>query len=116
MAADEIAKTVLAGIGGSFGDALQTVETSLDALENAAPAQTRPILIHFWWRWAGVLGIRPSLDDMYEGPGPRLPPLGEGAARWLAATGTLPPSQIGRFTMDEQSEHEAAAFCRTLLQ
>ena len=117
MTADEIAKTVLAGIGGSFDEALQTVEESLNALENAPLSRIRPLLIHFWWRWANVLGIRPGLHDLQEGfdPGHR-PLLGEGAARWLTATATVSPAQTARFTMDAQSEHEAAAFCRALLQ
>ena len=121
MAADEIAKTVLTGIGGSFDEALQTVEESLNALENAPLIRIRPLLIHFWWRWANVLGIRPGLHDLQEGFEPgfdlgRRPPLGEGATRWLTATANLSPAQTACFTMDAQSESEAAAFCRALLQ
>jgi DNA repair protein RecO (recombination protein O) len=117
MAADEIAKTILAGFGGNSGEALQTAEETLDALETAPFTRIRPLLIHFWWRWARILGIRPSLHDLLEGFDPGLsPPLGEGATRWLTATAALSPFQIARFTMDTQSEHEAAAFCRALLQ
>jgi DNA repair protein RecO (recombination protein O) len=118
IAADEIAKTILGGIGGGGGEALKTAEETLDALENASLARIRLLVIHFWWHWARVLGVRPGLHDLHEGfdPGPARPPLGEGAARWLTATANLPPSGIARFTMDTQSEHEAAAFCRALLQ
>jgi DNA repair protein RecO (recombination protein O) len=118
MAADEIAKTILGGLGGSFGEALRTAEETLDALENAPLARIRPLIIHFWWRWAHVLGIRPGLHDLHEGfdPGSARPPLGEGAARWLTATANLPATQAVCFTMDAPSESEAAAFCRALLQ
>ena len=117
MAADEIAKTVLTGIGGGFDEALQTTEESLNALENAPPPRIRPLLIHFWWRWANVLGIRPRLHDLQEGFDlGRRPQLGEGATRWLTATATLSPAQTARFTMDAQSESEAATFCHAILQ
>jgi DNA repair protein RecO (recombination protein O) len=119
MAADEIARTILAGVGGSFGDAFQAASESLDALENAAEVQINPILIHFWWRWTGILGVRTALDQldsMEESLGYRFPPLGEGAAKWFAAAEHLSPAQIGRFAMDQRSEESAAAFCRALLQ
>jgi DNA repair protein RecO (recombination protein O) len=116
MAADEIAKTVLTGIGGSFDDALRTTNESLDALENAADIQITPILVHFWWRWAAILGVRPAFDRLGDSLGYRLPPLGENAAKWLASTGNLPPSQTARFPIDQNSLAEAAAFCRALLQ
>ncbi|MDR0639588.1 MAG: recombination protein O N-terminal domain-containing protein [Spirochaetaceae bacterium] len=117
ITADEIAKTILTGLGGSFDEALQMAEESLNALENASLTRIRPILIHFWWRWANILGIRPGFHDLQEGfnPGHR-PPLGEGATRWLTATATLSPAQTARFTMDAQSEYEAAAFCHALLR
>jgi DNA repair protein RecO (recombination protein O) len=118
MAADEIAKTILAGLGGSFDDALQTADETLDALENADGSQTNPLLVHFWWRWAAVLGIRPALDRLGDSLDyqHRPPPLGDGAATWLAATSSLPPAQIGRFPLDQPALAEAAAFCRALLR
>jgi hypothetical protein len=118
MAADEIAKTILAGLGNSFDDALQTADESLDALENAADIQITPLLVHFWWRWAAILGIRPALDRLGDSLDyqHRRPPLGDGAATWLATAGNLPPSQIGCFPLDQSALAEAAAFCRALLR
>ncbi|MDR1230411.1 MAG: recombination protein O N-terminal domain-containing protein [Spirochaetaceae bacterium] len=116
MAADEIAKTILAGLGGSFDDALQTADETLDALEDAADIQITPLLVHFWWRWAAILGIRPSLDRLGDSLGYRLPALGDGAATWLATTGSLPPAQIGRFPLDQPALEEAATFCHALLR
>jgi DNA repair protein RecO (recombination protein O) len=116
IAADEIARTILTGTGGGSGDALQTAEESLDTLENAADNQITRLLIHFWWRWAGILGVRPDLDRIRESLGHRFPPLGEGAAKWLSTAGSLPPSHIARITMEQSSTEEAAAFCRALLQ
>jgi DNA repair protein RecO (recombination protein O) len=116
MAADEIAKTILTGIGGSFDDALRAADETLDALENAADAQTNPLLVHFWWRWAAILGIRPALDRLEDSLGYHIPPLEEGAARWLAATENLPPSQVARFPVAQNTMEEAAAFCHALLR
>jgi DNA repair protein RecO (recombination protein O) len=116
MAADEIARIALAGAGDSFSAALQATEESLDTLETAIDTQIRPLLVHFWWRWAAILGVRPDLEDPQNGPAYRLPPLMKDAAAWLALTAPLHPSQIARFPIDQRSEESAASFCQALLQ
>ena len=116
MAADELAKTALDGLGGDFEAALCAAEECLDALEQAEGPLIDKLIVHFRWRWAGILGIRPELAAARdEAPFRYLPPLGEGAAKWLLATAALSPHDIGRFTMDIESRMEARRFCDALI-
>jgi DNA repair protein RecO (recombination protein O) len=63
MAADAIAETILAshGGGGNWESALALAEPVLDALEGAGEELCVLILVYFFWRWAGLLGIEPDV-------------------------------------------------------
>jgi DNA repair protein RecO (recombination protein O) len=63
-AASAAAETILAGAGGggTWEAALSIAERTLNALEGADEKGCRPILIHFLWNWADLLGVRPGLD------------------------------------------------------
>jgi DNA repair protein RecO (recombination protein O) len=95
LAADALAETILAshGGGGNWEAAFTLAGGSLDALEGAEDQHCLPIILHFFWNWLDILGLRP------ESP----PPLDAGARRWLVVTENLDPRQIFRYTLDAAS-------------
>jgi DNA repair protein RecO (recombination protein O) len=122
-AADELARTVLAGLGGDFEAAQAALDESLDALESMDAALTPRLVAHFRWRWAGILGIRPELSSPESAElslgglpqGGDLPPLGLGAAKWLSLTAALSPRELHRYAMDKETAAEARRFCDAVL-
>ncbi|MDR2478752.1 MAG: DNA repair protein RecO [Treponema sp.] len=64
MAAGAVAETVLAshGGGGHWEEVLSLAEAALDALAEAGEEACSRIPVFFYWRWAGFLGLDPSLD------------------------------------------------------
>ncbi|MCL2184827.1 MAG: DNA repair protein RecO [Treponema sp.] len=64
MAAGALAETILAshGGGGEWGSALKLILDTLDTLESANEELCGRLLVHFLWRWAGLLGIQPHVD------------------------------------------------------
>ena len=107
-AAAAIAETILAGHGGggAWQDAFTLADASLEALEAADEDGAARVFIHFLWRWAEILGIRPELDES----GDDAPLLGAGARRWLLAVRDLAPSQMRRYTLDRVSARQARAY------
>jgi DNA repair protein RecO (recombination protein O) len=63
MAAGATADTILAshGGGGAWEEALNLADSVLDALENAGEEGCLRIFVHFLWKWAAFLGLRPEL-------------------------------------------------------
>jgi DNA repair protein RecO (recombination protein O) len=145
MTAAAVAQTILAthGGGGNWPGALTLAETTLDALESADEKLCGRILIHFFWQWAGFLGLQPQFElcascgnaTASESPlwysdreggvlcdecaperndGTGLL-LSPGCRRWLVATGPLAPSQLGPFTMDNKSLNDTQALTRAVL-
>lgn len=145
MAADAVAETVLAshGGGGNWAEALALAGEVLDALEAADEDTCARIAVWFLWRWAAFLGIRPELSRCASCGNPLAPgshcwysyreggivcadcfgaderggliPAGPGCRRWLTTVETLPPSQLGRYTMDKKSFHEAKLLTEAVL-
>jgi DNA repair protein RecO (recombination protein O) len=95
MAADALAETILAshGGGGNWETAFTLAGGTLDALETADDRQCLPALLHFFWNWLDILGLRPET----------LPPLDPGARRWLAAVEALAPGEVCRYSLDTAS-------------
>jgi DNA repair protein RecO (recombination protein O) len=64
MAACGVAETILAthGGGGDWEKVLSMSAETLDALENASEELCERLLVHFLWRWAGLLGIQPQIE------------------------------------------------------
>jgi DNA repair protein RecO (recombination protein O) len=125
-AAAAIAETVLAGYGGggAWEEAFSLADASLDALEAADERGCERSFIHFLWNWAGILGIRPSLDETEnaglasDGPAPgNTAPggLGPGARRWLKVAQELAPPQMARSIMDDASTRQARLFVTNIL-
>ena len=141
MAADAAVQTILAthAGGGNWDAALKLAEEVLDALECSNEELSSRILVYFFWKWAGFLGLRPQLDncsacgkteagplwysareaDVFcgdcAGHDAALLALSPGCRRWLAAAGELPPSRLGSYTMDNKSMAEAKAFTGSIL-
>jgi DNA repair protein RecO (recombination protein O) len=86
MAADALAETILAshGGGGNWETAFALAGKTLNALEGAEDQNCLPVLLHFFWNWLDILGLRPET----------LPPLHPGAQRWLAAAESLDPGKL----------------------
>lgn len=107
MAADALADTILNshGGGGNWKAAFTLAGGTLDALEEASGPQCIPILLHFFWNWLDILGLRPEA----------LPPLDPGGRRWLAAVEDLPPRQLSRYTLDGTSLGRLKAVLLSLL-
>ena len=132
------------GGGGDWGSALKLTTDTLDALENANEELCPRLLVHFLWRWAYFLGIQPHIENCavcrdkadnspllfsaHEGsvfcascaPHPEnraLSPLqlNPGCRRWLAAVGTLEPSLLHRYSMDNQSFNEAKSLVTAVM-
>jgi DNA repair protein RecO (recombination protein O) len=120
-AAAAVAETILAGYGGggSWEDAFTLTDAALGALETADEPCCARIFIHFLWNWAGILGIRPDLDEeanaCEDGENGIPSELGPGARRWLAAAGSLAPSQMARYTLDGASARQARAYVTAIL-
>jgi DNA repair protein RecO (recombination protein O) len=145
VTADAVAETILAshGGGGQWEEALALAESALDTLENAGGELCGLLLVHFLWRWAGFLGIRPELErcavcgkpaerdgplrySAHEGAllcancsagkeGAALLQINPGCRRWLAAVGPLAPARIERYTMDAKSFREAKSLTTAVL-
>jgi DNA repair protein RecO (recombination protein O) len=115
-AAAAIAETVLAGYGGggTWEEAFSLADASLDALEAADQRGCELSFIHFLWNWAGILGIRPSLDEK-ENAGTAPGGLGPGARRWLKVAQELAPPQMVRNIMDDASTRQARHFVTNIL-
>jgi DNA repair protein RecO (recombination protein O) len=107
MAADALAETVLAfhGGGGNWDAAFTLAGSVLDALEEADDPNCLRVLVHFFWNWLDILGLRPE----------RLPPLDPGARRWLAAVENLDPRQLSRYGLDAASLNRLKAALTLLL-
>jgi DNA repair protein RecO (recombination protein O) len=107
MAADALAETILAshGGGGNWEAAFSLAGKSLDALEGADDANCLRVLVHFFWNWLDILGLRPEA----------LPPLSAGAERWLAAAEDLDPRQLFRYTLAPASLTELKTALTLLL-
>jgi len=138
MAAAAIAQTILSshGGGGEWNTALYLAAETLDALGSANEDMCRRLLIHFLWRWAGFLGIQPSLEycsncrqegDLWysEKEGALLCAncnlqsamikLNGGSRKWLSVTGEVEPSALHRYSMDGKSYDEAKALVTAVL-
>jgi DNA repair protein RecO (recombination protein O) len=144
MAADAIAETILAshGGGGNWATALSLAEGFLDAMEHADEETCGRLLVCFFWRWAGFLGLQPELENCAscgtaaagvlwyspheggllcadcagaEGGTAGLVSVNAGCRRWLETVRALSPAHIGRYTMDAQSSREAKALCAAIL-
>jgi DNA repair protein RecO (recombination protein O) len=107
MAADALAETILAshGGGGNWEAAFTLAGKSLDALEGADDTNCLRVLVHFFWNWLDILGLRPE----------SLPPLSAGAGRWLAAVEDLDPRQLFRYTLDPASLGRLKAVLTSIL-
>jgi DNA repair protein RecO (recombination protein O) len=115
-AAAAIAETILAayGGGGSWEEAFGLADASLGVLESADARGCERTFIYFLWKWAGILGIRPALNETEDtGAGPGA--LGPGARAWLGAALELPPPQMARRTMDGVSARQARLFVTTIV-
>jgi DNA repair protein RecO (recombination protein O) len=111
-----IAETILAayGGGGAWEETFDLVDASLAALESAEPRGCERTFIYFLWKWAGILGIRPDLNETdYDDGEPGA--LGPGARAWLGAALELSPSQMARRTMDGVSLRQARLFVTTIV-
>lgn len=140
MTAAGIAETILSshGGGGDWGTGLELAIASLDALENANEEQCSLLLIHFLWRWADFLGLRPNLEycavcgAAFDGnpawflggenillcenckrAGSLI--INPGCCRWLSVTGTLSPSLLHRYTLDKKSFYEAKTLTTSVI-
>jgi DNA repair protein RecO (recombination protein O) len=115
-AAAAIAETILAGYGGggAWEEAFGLADASLDALEAADERGCELSFIHFLWNWAGILGIRPNLDENETG-GPASGGLGPGARSWLALAQELAPPQMARRVLDDASTRQARLFVTNIL-
>jgi DNA repair protein RecO (recombination protein O) len=110
-AAAAIAETILAayGGGGPWEEALDLADAALGALETADPGGCERAFIYFLWKWAGILGIQPTLGET-EDDDPGSGALGPGARAWLAAALNLPLPQMARSAMDGASARQARLF------
>jgi DNA repair protein RecO (recombination protein O) len=115
-AAAAIAETILAayGGGGSPKEAFALADASLEALEAADAGGCERFFIYFLWKWAGILGIRPDLDET-EYDGEAFGILGPGARSWLAAALELDLPRMARRTMDGVSARQARRFVTTIV-
>ena len=144
MAADAVAETVLAshGGGGNWGRALSLAEAALDALTLADSETCSRIVLCFLWQWADFLGLRPEFDCCSlcgkpvppgalikfspreggvvcaacrnEGQGGYVD-AGSVCRRWLETVRPLPPAEITRYTLDENSFREAKSLTTAIL-
>jgi DNA repair protein RecO (recombination protein O) len=107
MAADALAETILKshGGGGNWEAAFSLAGGALDALETAEDRHCLPILLHFFWNWLDLLGLRPEAPL----------PLDDGARNWLAAVEHLDPRQLFRYTLAESSLGRLKAALTALL-
>ncbi|MDR0411796.1 MAG: recombination protein O N-terminal domain-containing protein [Treponema sp.] len=139
MAAGAVSGTVSAthAGGGDWARALELASASLTALETADESACIRVFIHFLWNWLGLIGEKPSLshcavcgltfensavfsfleqalvcpvcrESAWRTESGSLV-LGPGARRWLSVTENLPPSQLGRWTLDMVSLVQARA-------
>jgi DNA repair protein RecO (recombination protein O) len=143
VTADAVAETILAsyGGGGRWEEALALSESVLDALENAPGDLCARLLVWFFWRWLGLLGLQPELErcadcgknveqekplwySAHEGAllcenciiqGESLLKINPGCRRWLLAALRFDPALTGRYTMDKKSFGEAKALTTAIL-
>ncbi|MDR2481032.1 MAG: recombination protein O N-terminal domain-containing protein [Spirochaetaceae bacterium] len=105
-----IAETILAGHGGgvSWREALVMANTSLNALEIADTTVTNRIFVHFLWKWAEILGVRPENSSEITLRHP-------GALQWLNKADLLEPSMMIHHESDELSLRYAKKICTEIL-
>jgi len=143
MAAGAAAETILSshGGGGEWEETIKLAAQTLDTLENANEELCSRLLVHFLWRWAHLLGIKPHLefcaacdgkadnslfwfsinentalcDECAKGERDKFIKLNPGCRKWLAAVETLEPAQVHRYSMDNKSFGEAKALVTTVL-
>ena len=143
MTAGAIAETILSshGGGGEWAEALELAVKTLDALENANEELCGRLLIHFLWRWAHLLGIRPYLESCAAcsqaindsvlffnaqeshvfcascAPenGINNIKLNPGCRKWLLAAESLEAAQVYRYSMDNKSFTEAKALVTAVI-
>ena len=142
MAAGAVAETILCthGGGGDWGEALKLATAVLDALESANEELCARLLVHFLWRWAGFLGLQPHVESCAicgdrNAAAPlwfsaredsvlcaacahgqeNLLQINPGCRRWLSAVGTLDPSLLHRYSMDNKSFREAKSLAAAVL-
>jgi len=142
MAAAAIAETILSthGGGSDWDTALKLSASVLDTLESANEELCSRLLVHFLWRWAGFLGIQPHIEccsdcEAEDAEKPLwfharenhvlcgkcnldmqgLIQLSPGCRRWLMITGTLEPSNLYRYSMDNKSFNEAKALTTAVM-
>jgi DNA repair protein RecO (recombination protein O) len=111
-----IAETILAAYGGgdSWGEAFALADASLEALEAADAGGCERVFIYFLWKWAGLLGIRPDLNETEYDDGDH-GILGSGARAWLAAALDLDLPHLARRAMDGVSARQARRFVTTIV-
>ncbi|MDR0785700.1 MAG: DNA repair protein RecO C-terminal domain-containing protein [Treponema sp.] len=135
MAAGAVSGTVSAthAGGGDWSRSLELASDSLSALETADEGACARIFVHFLWNWLDLIGEKPSLSHcavcgLTLENGAVFSPweralvcpacgdntrsavslvLGPGAYRWLSVTENLPPSQLGRWSLDAVSLAQA---------
>jgi DNA repair protein RecO (recombination protein O) len=111
-----VAETVLAGYGGggAWEETFDLVDASLEALESADTRTCERTFVYFLWKWAGILGIRPGLNEAdYDDAAPGA--LGPGARAWLGAALELSPHEMARRSMDRVSLRQARLFVTTIV-
>ncbi|HCC36963.1 MAG TPA: DNA repair protein RecO [Treponema sp.] len=88
MSADAIAETVLAshGGGGNWEAALAMTGETLDVIAEAGEELCVRVVAHFFWRWAGMLGIEPDLNSCAS-CGKKIPP--DQSLRYSNKSGSL---------------------------
>jgi DNA repair protein RecO (recombination protein O) len=115
-AAAAIAETILAayGGGGSWQEAFGLADASLGALESADAGGCERAFIYFLWKWAGILGIRPNLNETeYDDGAPGA--LGPDARSWLGAALELDLAHMAQRAMDGISVRQARLFVTTIV-
>ncbi|MDR1867522.1 MAG: DNA repair protein RecO [Treponema sp.] len=139
MAAFALTETILSsyGSGGTWHEALNIAEATLDAYTEASEQLYRPLAVHFLWHWISLLGLNPSLEHCdrcgallsahaltffvhgslvcesctHDGLA-----LGAGARRWLHSIGQIPACSIARYSASPASISQAKNFVTVLLR
>ncbi|MDR2942663.1 MAG: DNA repair protein RecO [Treponema sp.] len=136
MSASAVAETILSthGGGGDWASALKIATATLNTLETAGEELCSRLLVHFLWRWADFLGIRPHLESCADCANANEPlwfsarehialcgkcaedtadssfiHINLGCRRWFAAVEQLEPSELHRYSLDNKSFNEAKA-------
>lgn len=145
MAADAAAETIIAshGGGGNWEKGFSLAASMLDALEFADIVMCNRLLIHFLWKWADFIGLRPEFDHcshcgepvpsgsmLWHIPGEgglacascldaaqklKYWEAGPGCRHWLETVFPLSPGVISRYTLDKKSFHESKSLVTAIL-